>query len=538
MPTAPPTAAPLSVVLTSNLRLRGGPPELRTALMEALELSNPKWVENERMGRWNRGVPRTLKFYDKVGADGLWIPRGYLRQLILLCRRMGVDHRIEDRRRSLPPVEFAFSGELRAFQAEAVEQMAARDFGTLSSPTGSGKTVMALGLVARRRQPTVVVVHTKDLAAQWVERIGAFLSVPAAECGMIAGGRARIGERITVALVQSLYKCADEVSARTGFLVVDECHRCPSRTFTEAVTGFDSRYMLGLSATPYRRDNLSRLIFWHLGDVHHEVARDDLVRSGAVLAADIVTRATAFRSYSDPLTEYSRMLSELTGDTERNLLIARDVAAEAAGGGGISLVLSDRKAHCENLKTLLLHRFKTPSELMTGDLPPQGTAGGGRTAERGRGAGRHRDRATHRRGLRLPQPLLALPCHPHPLQRPRAAVPRARAAARARQRASPGFRLCRRRSRNPGESGRGAPAGVYPGGHAPAVKNGVADRIRRCAAFWDRSHTGPYAAHPKRPRTLADGPLRRFSSECHSDICSISPCIPDYKPVCLSSADL
>jgi superfamily II DNA or RNA helicase len=306
-----------------------------------------------------------------VGADGLWIPRGYLRQLILLCRRMGVDHRIEDRRRSLPPVEFAFSGELRAFQTEAVEQMAARDFGTLASPTGSGKTVMALGLVARRRQPTVVVVHTKDLAAQWVERIGAFLSIPAAECGMIAGGRARIGERITVALVQSLYKCAEEVSARTGFLVVDECHRCPSRTFTEAVTGFDCRYMLGLSATPYRRDNLSRLIFWHLGDVHHEIARDDLVRSGAVLAADIVARATAFTSYSDPLTEYSRMLSELTGDTERNLLIARDVAAEAAGGGGISLVLSDRKAHCENLKTLLLHRFKTPSELMTGDLPPQ-----------------------------------------------------------------------------------------------------------------------------------------------------------------------
>jgi superfamily II DNA or RNA helicase len=366
-----PTASPLSVVLTSNLRLSGGPPELRAALMETLELPNPKWVENERMGRWNRGVPRSLKFYDKVGADGLWIPRGYLRQLILLCRRMGVDHRIEDRRRSLPPVEFGFTGELRAFQAEAVEQMAARDFGTLTSPTGSGKTVMALGLVARRRQPTVVVVHTRELAAQWVERIGAFLSIPAAECGMIAGGRVRLGERITVALVQSLYKCAEEVFARTGFLVVDECHRCPSRTFTEAVTGFDSRYMLGLSATPYRRDNLSRLIFWHLGDVHHEVARDELVRSGAVLAADIVTRTTAFKPYSDPLTEYSRMLAELAGDTERNLLIARDVAAEAAGGGGISLVLSDRKAHCENLKALLLYRFKTPAELMTGDLPPQ-----------------------------------------------------------------------------------------------------------------------------------------------------------------------
>jgi superfamily II DNA or RNA helicase len=368
---AAPAHAPLTIVLTSNLRLRGVPPELRKTLTETLEIPNPKYVENERMGRWNRGVPRTLKFFDKVGADGLWIPRGYLRQLILLCRQLGVDHRIEDRRRSLPPVDFTFRGELRPFQVEAVEQMAGRDFGTLTSPTGSGKTVMALGLVARRRQPTVVVVHTQELAAQWVERIGTFLAIPPAECGMIAGGRARVGERITVALVQSLYKCAEEVSARTGFLVVDECHRCPSRTFTEAVTGFDSRYMLGLSATPWRRDNLSRLIFWHLGDVHHEVARDDLVRSGAVLGATIITRPTAFRSYCDPLTEYSKMLSELTGDTERNLLIATDVAGEAARADGISLVLSDRKAHCENLRALLLYRFKTPSELMTGDLSPQ-----------------------------------------------------------------------------------------------------------------------------------------------------------------------
>src|SRR5512147_2497024 len=143
---AGPAAAPLTIVLADNLRLRGGPPELRSALVEALEISNPKWVENERMGRWNRGVPRTLRFFDKVGADGLWIPRGYLRQLILLCRQLGVDHRIEDRRRLLPPVDFTFRAELRPFQVEAVMQMAGRDFGTLTSPTGSGKTVMALGL--------------------------------------------------------------------------------------------------------------------------------------------------------------------------------------------------------------------------------------------------------------------------------------------------------------------------------------------------------------------------------------------------------
>jgi superfamily II DNA or RNA helicase len=352
----------------NQLLLQHLPPELRQTLVERLEFPNPKWIENERMGRWNRGVPRRLKFHSKAGADGLWVPRGFLGQFIRLCRAQGIPHRIEDRRRRLPEVDFEFRGELHPLQREAVEKMLAKDFGTLSAPTGSGKTVMALAMIARRRQPAVVVVHTKDLAAQWVERIEAFLGIPAEACGLIAGGRIRLGERVTVALVQSLYKCAAEVSARMGFLVVDECHRCPSRTFTEAVTEFDSAFMLGLSATPFRRDNLSRLIFWHLGDVHHEIGKSELVATGRLLPVEVIERETRFRPYHDPVNEYSRMLSELTADTERNLLIAADVAAEARDGPGICLVLSDRKAHCENLKALLRFRFKVEAELMTGDM--------------------------------------------------------------------------------------------------------------------------------------------------------------------------
>ncbi len=363
--------SPLTLTLAHNLRLKGLPTELKQAVMEKLEFPNPKWLENERMGRWNRGTPRVLKFYDQVGADGLWIPRGCLRQVLLMCRRMGIDYRLDDRRRSLPPVDFDFRGELRAFQKTAVDQMLTRDFGTLSAPTGSGKTVMALNMVARRRQPALVIVHTKDLAAQWVERIEAFLGIPSSECGMIAGGRIKIGSRISVALVQSLYKCAEQVSEHIGFVVADECHRCPSRTFTEAIVDFDARFMLGLSATPWRRDNLSRLIFWHLGDVHHEVDKAGLVAAGEVLPAEVIVRETHFKPFHDPVNEYSKMLSELTGDTERNLLIAGDVAEEVRDHPGISLVLSDRRAHCENLQALLRYRFKVDCELMTGEMPIQ-----------------------------------------------------------------------------------------------------------------------------------------------------------------------
>jgi superfamily II DNA or RNA helicase len=359
---------PVTITIKENLRLKDVPPQLMQRLMEKLEFANPKWLENERMGRWNRGTPQSLKFYDKVGRNGLWIPRGYIRHLINACRRLGIEFRLDDQRRRLAPVKFTFKGRLKSFQQIAVDKMLAKDFGTLSSATGSGKTVMALFIIAKRKQPALIVVHNKELAAQWVAQIGTFLGIESDNVGIIGGGKKIVGNKITVSLVQSLYKCADEVAKSIGFLLVDECHRCPSRTFTEAVSEFDSQYMLGLSATPYRRDQLSKLIFWYLGDKHHEVDKGQLIESGDVLPAKVVFCTTDFSTRYDPITEYSKMLAELASNTKRNIQIATDIANEAAKNSGICLILSDRKAHCENLQSLLRYRFKLASELLTGDL--------------------------------------------------------------------------------------------------------------------------------------------------------------------------
>ena len=358
----------LNITIKNNLRLTGIPQVLREILIEKLKFPNPKWIENHRMGRWNRGVPRELRFYDKIRRGGLWIPRGYIRQLISLCRRYHVNYRINDQRRSLPSVDFSFKGQLRPFQQEAVNRMLAKEFGTLSSPTGSGKTIMALYIVAQRRQPALIIMHTKDLVHQWIARIKSFLSIPEEEIGLIGGGKMVIGKKITVALVQSLYKCAEKVSPHIGNFIVDECHRIPSRTFTDAVTEFDSRYMLGLSATPWRRDKLSKLIFWHLGDVHHEVDKNYLIEAGFVLPADVIFRETDFRPFHDPVMEYSKMLSELTTDDERNRLIAADIARESQDTPGVCLVLTDRKKHCETLQAIMKYKHNVSADILTGDL--------------------------------------------------------------------------------------------------------------------------------------------------------------------------
>ena len=360
----------MKIIVSNMLYLKDAPSDLRQTLSERLQMPNPKWLENERMGRWNGETPQTLKFYETSADGDFVIPRGYARQLILTCRSRNIEHEIMDRRRELAPVKFDFRGSLRPYQIQAAEKLFSKDFGTVSFPTGSGKTVLALYLVSRRKQPAIVVVHTRELAFQWTEKIVEFLDIPEEEIGMVGGGKNQVGERFTVATVQTLYKCAEQVSKKIGYLIVDECHRAPSRTFTEAVTAFDSKYMLGLSATPWRRDKLSKLIFWHLGDLHYKLERAELMESGDVLPAEVFVRETEFKPYHDASTEYTQMLAELVADDDRNRLIAEDVAKEAREGFGVCLVLSDRKAHCETLQALLKYRHHIVAELLTGDLSP------------------------------------------------------------------------------------------------------------------------------------------------------------------------
>jgi len=352
--------------LDTRLTLADMPKNFRPTLITKLSFPNPKFLESKRMGRWLGDTLQYLEFYEDT-ADGFHVPRGFINQFLAMCKKYRVRYFIEDNRRTFPQVDFEFNGELRPFQAKAVNDVLRHQFGTLSAPTGSGKTVMALHVIAERRQPTLIVVHTRELQNQWIDRIQTFLGIPPDEVGVIGNGKRTVGEKITVALVQTLYKCAYEVSPKIGFLIVDECHRTPSRTFTEGVSAFDSKYMLGLSATPWRRDKLSQLIFWHLGDVVHTIRKRDLIESGDILSAEVVTRQTDFTTLLDPSAEYSKVVSELTRDTRRNQLIANDVISETRNGNGVCLVLSDRKQHCEDLRDLLRARGLRPA-LLTGDV--------------------------------------------------------------------------------------------------------------------------------------------------------------------------
>ena len=366
------------ITVSNEIVIEDAPWALIDVLRRELTVANPAFQDAEKMGRWTGNIPPTINYWSykesrPYGAlpthtkPVFTIPRGFLRELERKCAAEPLLYRMVDNRRVLPEVEFDFTGTLRDYQERAVADMFLSTQGILQASTGSGKTVMALKIAALRRQPFLVIVGTKELLHQWVSRIETFLGIPRAEIGIIAGGKAEMGTRATVAIVKTLYDYTDFVKRHIGLVIVDECHHAASRTMSEALAGLDCKYVLGLSATPHRRDRLDILLKAFVGDVVCAVDQDQLLKNGSIVPVNHVAVTTNYLSNVNMVEEYSKGLSQLTENFQRNRLIVGTVVEESLNHG-ICLVLSDRKSHCYTLWAMLV-AWGHKATILTGDVP-------------------------------------------------------------------------------------------------------------------------------------------------------------------------
>jgi superfamily II DNA or RNA helicase len=334
------------------------------ALQDDLTIDNPKYKDARKYGRWVGKNFKKKLFFFELDEAGILFPRGFADQAVEMCRKyMGRGPVIKDLRRRLTEVDLSFHGELRPYQQDAVQAILRRQFGVLVAGTGSGKTVMALEVIARRCQPSLILVHSRELMYQWEERIRQFLGIQA---GLIGDSKFDI-QPVSVAIVNTARKRLDELIPRIGHLIVDECHRVPATLFTEVVKRFDSFFMLGLSATAYRReDGLTRLIYLYMGERAHQVDPEELAATGAVLKPEFIQRPTDFKYGFRG--NYQALMNSLTKNELRTQQIADDIYAEAMGTEGIILVVSDRVAHCIKLAGLLAEKGLQAS-VLTGKQP-------------------------------------------------------------------------------------------------------------------------------------------------------------------------
>ena len=139
---------------------------------------------------------------------------------------------------------------------------------------------MGLELIAKLKQPALIIVHKRQIFDQWIERIESFLNIPKRKIGQFSSTKKDPGKIITIAMIQTLSRMKNikEIKDNFGLIIVDECHHMPAKMFRGVITNFNPYYLYGLTATPERKNNDTKLIFIYLGDILHTIQGEQIRR--------------------------------------------------------------------------------------------------------------------------------------------------------------------------------------------------------------------------------------------------------------------
>jgi hypothetical protein len=246
------------------------PQALANRLIRLAAFQNPEFYKAQamRLPVWDE--PRVIGCAENF-PNHIALPRGCLDAANELLRENGIRSELRDERFAGEPLDVSFAGTLRPDQEAAVAAMLHHDIGVLCAPTAFGKTVTAAALIARRGVNTLVLVHRTELLKQWQERLQAFLGVGKGVIGTIGGGKAKPTGKIDIAVMQSLSRQGEtnEIVENYGQVIADECHHLSAFSFEAILKRARAKYVLGLTATPIRRDGRQPIIFMQCGPTRH-----------------------------------------------------------------------------------------------------------------------------------------------------------------------------------------------------------------------------------------------------------------------------
>lgn len=206
--------------------------ETKQWFIDNLTFINPKYQEALDHGRSVRFIEKHILMYTSI-PNGIVVPRGMLQIIKNNFLGKGYDIELSDLRVLLEPVDVKSNISLRSYQAAAKLDMLKQSNGILVAPAGSGKTVMGLEIFASVKQRMLWLTHTKRLLMQVKERIlgnkkddPLLLNISEKDVGIIGDGKLEIGDKVTIALVQTLVRRPDllpELGREFGLVIVDEC---------------------------------------------------------------------------------------------------------------------------------------------------------------------------------------------------------------------------------------------------------------------------------------------------------------------------
>ncbi len=327
-------------------------PPLRNRLIRLAAFQNPEFYRAQAMRLPTYDKPRIVACAEDH-PQHFALPRGCLDDVLALLKSLKIQSVLRDERCGGQSLRLSFCGQLRPEQQTAASALLQHDTGVLAATTAFGKTVIAAWLIAQRGVNTIVLVHRQQLLEQWIERLSAFLNLPAKTVGRLGGGRKKLTGKLDVALIQSLVHkgVVNDCIGEYGQVIVDECHHLSARSFELVARRAKAKFVTGLSATVGRKDGHHPIIFMQCGPVRHRVN----AKSQAAMRPfthHVYVRPTSFRPLPqpdpDPRMEFHQLYEALRTDAARNEMICSDVLS-AVNEGRSPLVLTERTEHLQEL---------------------------------------------------------------------------------------------------------------------------------------------------------------------------------------------
>jgi superfamily II DNA or RNA helicase len=344
----------MKITLSNKIVIKNPPKKLKNYLIASLKIKNPKYYSAIAHGYSAWGVDPFIYNFEILPDDSLCIPRGCRPLLIDV---IGKDVKIKDERTIFDYIDVDSSHiKYRPYQFEnMIKFVKAGEEGLFVSPAGSGKTVIGISMIPLLGQPTLWLTHTRALANQALARIKQFLpGLKENDIGFIGDGKWKPGKIVTVALIPTLVrrmKELHEMRDNYGLVIIDESHHTPSSTFTKVVSNLNPYYLYGLTATPYRRDKLEKLMFQIVGPELIRVSVKEVENDGGILMPTVKYRAVRSKPvYGNKIQQILKQ--NIVNNTKRSNLIVGDVIREAVLGN-YCIVLTDRKIHADILYDLI-----------------------------------------------------------------------------------------------------------------------------------------------------------------------------------------
>ena len=341
----------LTVTLANQLYFEKAqlPQSLANRLVRLAAFQNPEFYRAQamRMSVWDK--PRVIGCAENF-PQHIALPRGCFDAAAELLVDNSIRCDLKDERYPGEPIDVNFVATLRLDQEAAVAAMLHHETGVLFAPTAFGKTVSAAAMISRRAVNTLVLVHRTELLKQWQARLQAFLGVGKGVVGVIGGGKCKPTGIIDVAVMQSLSR-RGEVNSLVesyGHVIVDECHHVGAVSFDAILRRAKARYVLGLTATPIRRDGQQPIIFMQCGPTRYTAAKP----AGAPQDLEVVPRSRFSRIDLPPEAGIQEVFRYLANDQARTEAIAAEVKAAVEEGRKV-LVLTERTEHLATIQRAL-----------------------------------------------------------------------------------------------------------------------------------------------------------------------------------------